>query len=482
MLDYRPIILVAGILLTTLGCAMLLPAILDLLLSNRDWLTFVFSAGITLFCGIALVLATWGRAESLNVKQAFILTVVSWVSLVTFAALPFWLGELQLSFTDAFFESMSGLTTTGATVITGLDRTAPGQLLWRGLLQWIGGIGIIVMSIAVLPMLQIGGMQLFRMESSDTSEKILPRATQIAGSLALLYAGLSAICAVSYYFAGMRMFEAVIHAMTTIATGGFSTRDYSIGHFDSLAIDMVASVFMLLGSLPFALYLIALRGNATPLFRDKQVRFFLGMVAALIVIAWVYQLYVDANPAGKALQYAVFNVISMVTGTGYATTDFGLWGGFSLVFFFCIMFLGGCAGSTSCGLKTFRLQVVLENVRVSVNRMLYPNGVFPARYNRQRLEDNVIAAVMSFIFLFFICFGVLALVLNLIGLDHLTSMSAAASAIANVGPGLGPIVGPAETYQTLPDSAKWVLSFGMLLGRLELLTVLVLFSPLFWRS
>ena len=221
MFDFKPIILVAGILLTTLGCVMLLPAILDVLLGSADWLTFAFSAGVTLFCGIGLVLATWGRAESLSVKQAFVLTVVSWLALVTFAALPFWLGELQLSFTDAFFESMSGLTTTGATVITQLDRTAPGQLLWRGLLQWIGGIGIIVMSIAVLPMLQVGGMQLFRMESSDTSEKILPRATQIAGSLALLYAGLSALCAIAYFFAGMRMFDAVIHSMTTIATGGF---------------------------------------------------------------------------------------------------------------------------------------------------------------------------------------------------------------------------------------------------------------------
>ncbi len=482
MLDMRPIILVVGIFLTTLGCAMLLPAILDLLLSDRDWLTFVFSAGLTLFSGIALVLATWGRSESLNVKQAFVLTVVSWLALVTYAALPFWLGELQLSFTDAFFESMSGLTTTGATVISGLDSVAPGLLLWRGLLQWIGGIGIIVMSIAVLPMLQIGGMQLFRMESSDTSEKILPRATQIAGSLALLYASLTAACAIAYYFAGMDAFDAVVHSMTTIATGGFSNHDLSLGHFDSLSVDMVASVFMIMGSLPFALYLVALRGNSGPLLRDSQVRFFLVMLCVLILVAWVYQIYGDVNEAGFALQLAIFNVISVVTGTGYATTDYGLWGGFSLIFFFCIMFLGGCAGSTSCGLKVFRLQVILETVRISVNRMLYPSGVFPARYNGKRLEDNVIAAVMTFVFLFFVCFGLLALTLNLVGLDHLTSMSAAASAIANVGPGLGNIVGPAETYGRLPDVAKWVLSFGMLLGRLELLTVLVLFSPMFWRT
>ncbi len=481
MFDIRPVVLVVGIFLTALGCAMLLPAILDLLLSDRDWLAFVFSAGVTFFSGIVLVLATWGKSESLNVKQAFILTVASWLALVTFAALPFWLGELRMSFTDAFFESMSGLTTTGATVITGLDTAPPGLLLWRGMLQWIGGIGIIVMSIAVLPMLQIGGMQLFRMESSDTSEKILPRATQIAGSLALLYASLSAICAVAYFFAGMRMFDAVVHSMTTIATGGFSTHDLSIGHYQSVAIDSVASIFMILGSLPFALYLIAIRGNARPLLRDSQVRFFLILLVVLIAIAWIYQITVDANSTGTALRHSVFNVISIVTGTGYATTDFGNWGDFALVFFFCIMFLGGCAGSTSCGLKIFRVQVIIETVRVSINRMFYPSGVFPARYNHERLPDNVIAAVMTFIFLFFVCFGVLALGLNLIGLDHLTSMSAAASAISNVGPGLGPVVGPAVTYGTLPDTAKWLLSFGMLLGRLELLTVLVLFSPMFWR-
>ncbi len=482
MLDFRPIVLVIGILLTSLGCVMLLPAMLDLVQNRAEWVAFSFSAAITLFSGISLTLSNWGHAGQLTVKQAFVLTVLAWLALVSFAALPFAMGEYDLSITDAFFESMSGLTTTGATVITGLDHAPPGLLLWRGLLQWIGGIGIIVMSLAVLPMLQVGGMQLFRMESSDTSEKILPRATQIAGSITVLYVVFTTICAFAYYFCGMRLLDAVVHSMTTIATGGFSNHDDSIAYFQSWKVDMVASVFMIVGSLPFALYLIMLRGNAKPLYKDSQVRFFLSVLLILISTIWVYQVLTDANPPLRALRLSIFNVISITTGTGYASADYGLWGGFSLVFFFCIMFLGGCAGSTSCGIKMFRFQVIAETVRVSVNRMLYPHGVFSPRYNGKPLPDNVIAAVMSFFFLFFICFSALALMLNLIGLDILTSLSAAASAIANVGPGLGNIVGPVGTYATLPETAKWVLSFGMLLGRLELFTVLVLFSPMFWRS
>lgn len=482
MLDLRPIILVVGILLTSLGCAMLLPAIVDLLLSNADWLAFALSATITLFCGVALTLSNWGNSGQLNVKQAFVLTVASWVALVTFAAIPFYISEFKLSFTDSFFESMSGLTTTGATVIVGLDSAPPGLLLWRGLLQWIGGIGIVVMSLAVLPMLQIGGMQLFRMESSDTSEKILPRATQIAGSITAIYAALTTICAVAYFLCGMQFLDAVVHSMTTIATGGFSNHDQSIAFFDSWSIDMVAALFMIIGSLPFALYLVALRGKPGPLFRDSQIRFFLTILVILIAVVWAFQVWSGTNGPVRALQLAIFNVISITTGTGYASTDFGIWGSFAVVIFFCMMFLGGCAGSTSCGIKIFRFQVILETVRISVNRMLYPHGVFSARYNGERLPDNVIAAVMSFFFLFFVCFAALALVLNLIGLDNLTSLSAAASAISNVGPGLGNIIGPAGTYADLPVTAKWVLSFGMLLGRLELFTVLVLFSPVFWRS
>ena len=482
MFDIRPIFLVIGILLTTLGCAMLLPAIIDLAVNEPNWIAFAASAGFTLFVGTSLTLVTWGRTENLSVKQAFILTTASWIALAAFAALPFTLGVKDMTYTDAFFEAMSGLTTTGATVITDLDEAPRGLLLWRGLLQWLGGIGIIVMAIAVLPMLQIGGMQLFRMESSDTSDKILPRATQIAGSITVLYVTLTGLCTISYQVAGMAVFDALVHAMTTIATGGFSNYDGSIGHFGSTSIDMVGAVFMLVGSLPFVLYLQAVRGNAGPLLEDSQVRFFLSAVAVLIALAWTYELSQDTHDPAYALQLAIFNVISIVTGTGYATTGYDLWGPFALVFFFCIMFVGGCAGSTSCGIKIFRFQVVLQMLKVYLQRILYPHGVFVPRYNGRPLADHVTAAVLSFFFLFFICFIVVALILNMMGLDNLTAMSAAASAIANVGPGLGETVGPEGNYQPLQDAAKWLLSFTMLVGRLEIFTVLVLFSPVFWRS
>jgi trk system potassium uptake protein TrkH len=480
--DLRPIFLVIGILLTTLGCAMLLPALLDLALDNPDWIVFSASAGFTLFVGIALSLVTWGRTSSLNVKQAFVLTSAAWIALAAFAAIPISLSELEMSYTDAFFEAMSGLTTTGATVIDRLRDAPPGLLLWRGLLQWLGGIGIIVMAVAVLPMLQIGGMQLFRMESSDTSEKILPRATQIAGSITALYVGLTAICAASYVAAGMRVFDATVHSMTTIATGGFSNYDSSLKAFQGLNVDLVASAFMVLGSLPFVLYLQAVRGSFGAVWRDSQVRFFIALLVLLIAAAWAYQTQMTDTANWQSLRYAIFNVISIVTGTGYATTDYGQWGPFAVVFFFCIMFIGGCAGSTSCGIKIFRFQVILEMLRVHLQRILYPHGVFVPRYNGKPLADNVTAAVMSFLFLFFICFITIALALNLMGLDNITAMSSAASAMSNVGPGLGDIVGPDGNYGTLPGQAKWLLCFAMLLGRLEIFTVLVLFSPLFWRQ
>ncbi len=482
MFDIRPIFLVVGILLTTLGCAMLVPAIIDLAVNEPNWIAFAASAGFTLFVGTSLTLVTWGRTENLSVKQAFILTTASWLALAAFAALPFTLGVKEMTYTDAFFEAMSGLTTTGSTVITDLDDAPRGLLLWRGLLQWLGGIGIIVMAIAVLPMLQIGGMQLFRMESSDTSDKILPRATQIAGSITVLYVTLTGMCTIGYQVAGMTVFDAVVHAMTTIATGGFSNYDGSMGHFGSTSIDMVGAAFMLVGSMPFVLYLQAVRGNAGPLLEDSQVRFFLSAVVVLIALAWTYELSQDTHDPAYALQLAIFNVISIVTGTGYATTGYDLWGPFALVFFFCIMFVGGCAGSTSCGIKIFRFQVVLQMLKVYLQRILYPHGVFVPRYNGRPLADHVTAAVLSFFFLFFICFIVVALILNMMGLDNLTAMSAAASAIANVGPGLGPTVGPEGNYQPLQDSAKWLLSLTMLVGRLEIFTVLVLFSPVFWRS
>ena len=465
-----------------LGAAMLLPALVDLAADNSDWKVFVTCSTLTTAVGLALWSATRGAATGLSTRQAMLMTVVSWLLLVTFGATPFILSGMVPSYTDAFFESMSGLTTTGATVMTGLDAAPPGILFWRGLLQWLGGLGIIVMAVAVLPMLQIGGMQIFRAEAFDTAEKILPRATQISGSMTLVFIGFTAVCAFLYLIAGMPADDAVIHAMTTVATGGFSTKDASIGFYDSAAIDMIATVFMTLGAVPFLLYVQFLQGRPQSLFRDTQVRVFLIVLMICIAIAWAIAHTGDHFRGLEGLRFAAFSVVSIITGTGYSSTDYGLWGPHSVAFFFIIMFIGGCAGSTSCGIKVFRFQVLFADIRHHIRQMVYPHGMFVKRFNGRPIDERVITAVMSFFFLYLTSFLVLAILLQVTGADFVTAISGAGSAISNVGPGLGKIIGPSGTYAPLSDPAKWLLSAGMFIGRLELFTVLVLLLPRFWRS
>ncbi len=482
MPSLRPILLVIGILLTTLGIAMLLPAAVDLTVGNPDWQVFSTAAVASIFIGISLWISNRGFAGNLTMQQAFLLTTFSWVALVTFAAIPFALSpSIKLSYTDAFFEAMSGLTTTGSTVIVGLDTAPPGILAWRAILQWLGGVGIIVMAIAVLPMLRIGGMQIFRLESSDTSEKILPRAQAIVGSIVALYVGLTAVCAFSYWIFGMPVAHAVAHSMTTVATGGFSTSDLSLGRWETPGIQYTSVVFMILASLPFALYLQSLPGKPWAVFRDAQVRGFFLIVAIVTTVLMTYLMITGLHTGESAFRAAVFNGVSVLTGTGYATHDYHAWGTFSVGVFFFTMFIGGCAGSTSCGIKIFRFQVIEAAARTHVQRIVHPHGVFTARYNGRPLPREVVSSVLSFLFLFLSIFAVMAIALSMIGLDPLTAWSAAGTALANVGPGLGPTVGPAGSFQPLPDPAKWILSAGMLLGRLELFTVLVLFLPRFWR-
>ena len=482
MHDYRPIFLVVGMLLAILAVGMLIPAAVDAYAGNPDWQVFAVSSGVTMFVGVAMALSSRAGSTRLSIRQAFLLTTVSWIMLAVFAAIPLAFSDLELSYTDAFFEAMSGLTTTGSTVITGLDQAPPGILLWRALLQWLGGVGIIVMAIAVMPMLRVGGMQLFRMESSDRSEKALPRATQIAVAISVIYLVLTAVWAGAYWLAGMSGFEAVAHSMTTIATGGFSTADDSFGHFDSAALDAIATAGMLVGSLPFLLYLKSMQGDLTALGRDSQVQWFVVVVVAAVVLVAGW-LWLDSGfEPLSALRYASFNVVSIITGTGYATADYDTWGAFAVPIFFFIMFIGGCAGSTTCGIKIFRFQVLWSAARAQLHHLLQPHGVFIPYYNRHPISDEVIVSVLSFFYMYGICYALLALGLGMLGLDYLSAVSSAATAISNVGPALGPIVGPAGSFQPLPDAAKWLLSAGMLLGRLELFTVIVLFTRSFWRD
>ena len=481
-MEIRPIFSLIGVVTATLGIAMLLPAIADAIAGHDDWRVFVTASLITTLSGAGLWASASGRSQTLNLRQAFLLTFLIWVVLTLFGALPLYWSNLDLSFTDAMFEAMSGITTTGATVMTDLSQTPPGILLWRGLLQWFGGLGIVVMAIAVLPTLQVGGMQMFKAEAFETPDKILPRAAEIASGMTAIYCVLTLACILAYWIFGMSLFEAVVHAMTTVATGGFSTRDTSIAAFNSVAIDYTAIAFMILGALPFALYLAAVRhGHWKALVRDSQVRVFLGLVGlATLALAWA-QLANSDFRGEEAIRQALFSVTSIITGTGYATSNYGAWGPFSLAIIFMLTFVGGCTGSTSCGIKVFRFQVLARDLSQHVRQILFPNMVYIKRYNGRPLPDSVSTSVQSFVFLYFLSFVILAIALGISGLDPLTAMSGAATAISNVGPGLGEIIGPTGNFASLPDISKWLLTAGMLIGRLEILIVLVLFTPSFWR-
>lgn len=481
MTDPRPILLVVGTLLTTLAAAMLLPALTDLTAGEPNWEVFVGSAAITGFTGLTLALSTWGSAGRMNIRQAFILTSAAWIAIAAFGALPLYFSDADLSYTDSFFEAMSGVTTTGSTAIVGLDILSPGLKLWRGLLQWLGGLGIIVMAIAVLPMLQVGGMQLFRVEAFELQERTHARAVQMSASLTAIYLLLTVACGVAYSAVGLGPLDASVHAMTTIATGGFSNYDASLGHFDSAAVEVICIAFMIVGSLPFLLYARAFQGRILDLYRDTQVRWFFITIAVFSGIALVS---VGEAPRhiDNGFREAVFNIVSIMTGTGYSTVDYDNWGPLAMALFFIVMFVGGCAGSTSCGIKIFRFQILFEHLRVQLSRVSYPHGVFSMIYQGRPLAEQVASSVMSFFFLFFTCFFTLAFLLSAVGLDNITALSGAGTALANVGPGLGPVIGPSGSFATLPDSAKWLLAAGMLIGRLELLTVLVLFLPAFWRE
>ena len=462
-----------GLVAVLVGAIMLIPAAAD----TTHARPFLLSAFLAIPLG-ALVAVAARRPDysSFRARHAFPMTTFAWLTAGTLAALPLHLAGLDIH--DAFFEAMSGLTTTGSTVMTGLDRTAPGLLIWRAMLQWIGGIGIIVTGIAVLPMLRVGGMQLFRTESSDTADKELGSAARVAGATLWVYAALTLACALTYEIGGMAPFDAVLHAMTTVSTGGFSTYDASLGHFDDRFIMGTATVFMLSGSIPFVWYLRVWNKGA---WRSEQVAIYLASLAAIILgmAAWL-ALAGLAEPL-DALLRAAFNVVSVVTTTGFATEDYTAWGAGPVVVFLIVTVFGGCTGSTSGGLKAMRLILTAKAIFADLRRTLSPSAVVPIRYEGRAVGDSTLISVVAFCTLFLITFAVVAGLLGLLGLDLLTAVSGAATALANVGPGVGDVIGPSGNFAPLPTAAKWVLAFAMLLGRLEILTALILLTPGFWR-
>jgi trk system potassium uptake protein TrkH len=480
MSNYKTVFFTLGLLQVILGFAMIIPVIVQLIYQEFDS-SFIGSSIITIIFGVLFFLSNLDHDKKLNLPQAFLLTALSWLSIAIFGSLPFIFSNLSLSITDSFFESMSGITTTGSTIIQNLEIAPKSILLWRALLQWLGGIGIIVMAITLMPIMNVGGMQLFKISSNDTAEKILPKSKQISIRLLIIYSILTLICALFYKLFGMNFFDSLTHSMTTIATGGFSNYNESIGHFDSFLIEITSMIFIILGSIPFIAYIKFLNGNKKIFISDSQVVVFLKVSFFSIIVLFIYLFFINGFE-NQSLRFISFNVISILTGTGYVTQDFDQWGNFPLIFFLILMFIGGCAGSTACGIKIFRVQLLYYFLLNQIKKMIYPRGVFVIKYDQNIIDDKFMSSVISFIFLYIIIFFSLTAILSLTGLDFITSISGAATSISNVGPGLGEVIGPNGNFSSLENSSKWVLSLGMILGRLELFAILVLFIPSFWRK
>lgn len=465
-----------------MGGAMLPCALLDYTSGGQSWAVFGEIALLTIALSALVILATANaKIDRMSIKDAFFLTTATWVLLPFIGSLPFMVGVPEASFTDAYFEAVSGMTTTGSTMFVGLDDMPKGTLLWRGILQWLGGLGIVIVALVFLPIMRSGGMQFFQTEGFDTLGKVLPRTLDISKSLLTVYIGLTLACTFAYIVFGMAPFEATVHAMTTLSTGGFSTTDLSFAAFSG-PLEYVSSVFMILASLPFIRFIQLSRGNAEPLLNDVQARAYLRWLAYAIALVFFYRMWTSTVPLEVNLRETTFNIVTLFSGTGYGSADVMSWGSFPLLVIFAVGLIGGCTASTGCSIKVFRWLIVIEALKSQIKKSSSPNSVVIPKLGGLRINDDVMSSVIAFFSLFFLSFGLLIIGLALTGLEFRTSLTAAWTAIANVGPAFGPEVGPTGAFDGFPTTAKWMLVFGMLIGRLEVLSVFVLFTPAFWRS
>ncbi len=481
MSNYKTVFFTLGVLQIILGISMIIPIIAQFFFHELD-AGFIGAGLVSIIFGVLFFLTNLDHDKKLNLPQAFLLTSLSWLSIAIFGSLPFIFSNLDLNFTDALFESMSGITTTGSTIIIDLDNAPKAILLWRALLQWLGGIGIIIMAITLMPIMNVGGMQLFKISSNDANEKILPKSKEVALRLIFIYSILTFICALMYKIFGMNIFDSITHSMTTIATGGFSNYNESIGYFDNNLIEITAMIFIFLGSIPFIAYIKFLNGDRKVFINDSQIRTFFKILIFSILILLIFLAFKSKNIFEISFISVCFNIVSILTGTGYVTEDFSNWGNFPLIFFLILMFIGGCAGSTTCGIKIFRVQILYQFILNQLKKIIYPRGVFVTKYDKKIIDDKFMSSIISFVYLYIFIFFVITGLLSINGLDFITSISAAATSISNVGPGLGEIIGPNGNFSELSDFSKWILSFAMILGRLELFAILVLFVPSFWRK
>ena len=482
MFDFKPISLVLGFLICSTGFFLSVPLITEIIYKTDQWQAYAVPLIVYLVVGGSLIIINKDAEMKLNLKGAFFLTGISWIVMALICSIPFMFAKTNLSFVDAIFESMSGITTTGSTVINDLDIQPKGVLMWRALLQWLGGIGIIVLAISVLPFLKIGGMQLFHMEGDDPYEKFLPRITSVVSKIFIIYISLTIFCISFYYYFGMTLFDSIAHGFTTISTGGFSTHDESLAFFDSNKILLTTIVFMIIGSFPFILIAQISLKNPFILFKDQQIRLFLLIIFVLIISLYLIIGSGINNSFENKLISISFNSISIITGTGYISDNFEDWGNYSSVLFLFIMFIGGCAGSTTGGLKIFRFQILFLSVKNHIRKLIKPHGVFASKFNGNTIPEASFDSVTSFFFLYILSFVFIALLLSFDGYNLMTCLSAAATSISNVGPGLGDIIGVEGNFSTLSNYSKYILSLAMLFGRLEIITLLILLSPFYWKN
>ncbi len=482
MFNLKPIALVGGTVVCTVGFLLFIPLIIEVIYQTESWQSYVVPILLYLIVGGSLVITNRNVELRISIKEAFIVTVLSWTLIGILCAVPFIFTEVNLSVTDSLFESMSGITTTGSTIIANLDELPKGILIWRALLQWLGGIGIVVIALFILPFLRIGGMQLFHLEGDDPYDKFLPKISSVIKKIFMVYLFLTVILFSLYYIYGMTLFDALAHSFTTISTGGFSTHNDSFSFFNNQNILSIAIIFMIIGSFPFLIIAQISFNNLFSFFNDHQIRAFISILFfSIFLIFFLAMDYIDGNFIEKFISIS-FNTISIISGTGYVSDNFEKWGNYASVLFLLLMFIGGCAGSTTGGIKVFRFQILFKYINLHLKKMLQPHAIIASQFNGKKIIDSTYDSVLIFFFLYIITFASSALLLSFSGLDFLTCISAAASTISNVGPGLGDIIGPEGNYSSLSDYSKYVLIITMFLGRLEMLTIFVLLIPSFWKN
>lgn len=479
---WQPILMISGYFISVLGLAMLFPAVVDIYYTKENWSPFITSSIISLFIGLSLFLGNKTKIEKISIRQGYLLTVIIWLSISLLASLPFMLSGTTSSWADAIFEAVSGITSTAATVIVDVDNTQEAVLLWRSLLNGLGGVGIVIFAVALLPFLGIGGMQIFQRENSDFNDKLMPKISYIAKRIIIIYVILVLASTISLFFAGMSKFDAINHALAAVSTGGFSTKTSSVAYFDSISIELILILSMLSGSIPLTYYLVLLQRDFSRSFRSEQVGFFFKTLFVYIILMAVWLTWIGKYDFFQALRYSAFNVVSITTSTGFASTDYEQWGFFAQTMFIIFALTGGCTGSTSGSIKIFRWQVIIAFLKKSLVNLTEPNRVVFVKIGNLNVDYSIVSSVFVFVSAFSFSTILLTILVAITGIDFTTAFSGVVACITNSGPGVGKIVGPAGNFSTLSDFAKYMCSLAMMLGRLEVLTILVVFTKNFWHK